>query len=354
MNKRFRKEIKSLYLQQSQRPLLENDYLVYQDESNVNFLHTIIKAPYDSVYRHKFIRLDFEIPDNYPHSPPKVTFVNHDGVRIHPNMYQDGKCCSTILNTWPSENEKWTSSMGIETILLTFHSFLDNNPYTYEPGGRDDPSYTNYVKYQSWITLLIRYLQYEKIDAFKEYMYNYLLLNIDTIFTELSQLNEMYPRGYYNTKCFEIENYIIDYKMISEKLQDHYNYIYFTENNGNSDVDEDEEFTFQMFLNKDFACSICFDTNTNTNENENENENEDQDVVTLECKHKFHKTCLKTHVETNNKICPMCRKNIKDEITEEERESEWIINQWIINPLTKRRVKIGSRTFKYLKENNVI
>ena len=339
MNKRFRKEIKSLYLQQSQRPLLENDYLVYQDESNVNFLHTIIKAPYDSVYRHKFIRLDFEIPDNYPHSPPKVTFVNHDGVRIHPNMYQDGKCCSTILNTWPSENEKWTSSMGIETILLTFHSFLDNNPYTYEPGGRDDPSYTNYVKYQ-----------YEKIDAFKEYMYNYLLLNIDTIFTELSQLNEMYPRGYYNTKCFEIENYIIDYKMISEKLQDHYNYIYFTENNGNSDVDEDEEFTFQMFLNKDFACSICFDTNTNTNENENE----DQDVVTLECKHKFHKTCLKTHVETNNKICPMCRKNIKDEITEEERESEWIINQWIINPLTKRRVKIGSRTFKYLKENNVI
>jgi len=341
MNKRFRKEIKSLYLQQSQRPLLENDYLVYQDESNVNFLHTIIKAPYDSVYRHKFIRLDFEIPDNYPHSPPKVTFVNHDGVRIHPNMYQDGKCCSTILNTWPSENEKWTSSMGIETILLTFHSFLDNNPYTYEPGGRDDPSYTNYVKYQSWITLLIRYLQYEKIDTFKEYMYNYLLLKIDTIFTELSQLNEMYPRGYYNTKCFEIENYIIDYKMISEKLQDHYNYIYFTENNGNSDEDIDEEFTFQMFLNKDFACSICFDTNTNTNE--------DQDVVTLECKHKFHKICLKTHVETNNKICPMCRTNIENEITEEERESEWIIN-----PLTKRRVKIGSRTYKYLKENNVI
>jgi ubiquitin-protein ligase len=338
MNKRFRKEIKSLYLQQSQKPLLENDYLVFHDESNINRLHTIIKAPYDSVYRHKFIRLDFEIPDNYPHSPPKVTFVNHDSVRIHPNMYQDGKCCSTILNTWPSENEKWTSSMGIETILLTFHSFLDNNPYTYEPGGRDDPTYTNYVKYQSWITCLIRYLQYEKIDTFKEYMYNYLLLNIDSIFTELSQLNEMYPRGYYNTKCFEIENYIIDYKMISEKLQDHYNYIYFTENNGDSDVDE--EFTFEMFLNKDFTCSICFDTNENTTESE--------DIVTLECKHKFHKTCLKTHVEINNKICPMCRKDIKEK-TEEERESEWIIN-----PLTKRRVKIGSRTFKYLKENNVI
>ena len=342
MNKRFRKEVKSLYIQQINKPLLENDYLVYHDETNVNLLHTIIKAPYDSVYRHKFIRLDFEIPDNYPHSPPKVTFINHDNIRIHPNMYQDGKCCSTILNTWPSENEKWTSSMGIETILLTFHSFLDNNPYTYEPGGRDDPSYTIYVQHQSWITCLIRYLQYEKIDTFKEYMYNYLLLNIDSIFTELSQLNEMYPRGYYNTNCFEIENYIIDYKTISEKLQDYYNYIYFTENN--EDVDLDEEFTFEMFLNKDFTCSICFDTNENTTESE--------DHIILECKHKFHKTFLKTHVEINNKICPMCRKNIENELDKiQENVSSEL---WIKNPLTKRRVKIGSKTYKYLKENDII
>ena len=137
--------------------------------------------------------------------------------------------------------------------------------------------------------------------------------------------------------------------MISEKLQDYYNYIYFTENNG--DTYEDEEFTFQMFLNKDFTCSICFDTN-GTNESEDvvrRQGNGENEVVTLECKHKFHKTCLKTHVEINNKICPMCRKNIETEIENVLNESEWIIN-----PLTKRRVKIGSRTYKYLKENNVI
>jgi hypothetical protein len=38
MNKRFRKEIRSLYIQQNTRSLLENDYLVYQDESNINTL----------------------------------------------------------------------------------------------------------------------------------------------------------------------------------------------------------------------------------------------------------------------------------------------------------------------------
>jgi ubiquitin-protein ligase len=345
MNKRFRKEIRSLYIQQNTRSLLENDYLVYQDESNINILHTIIKAPRDSVYRHTFIRLDFEIPDNYPHSPPKVTFVNHDNIRIHPNMYKDGKCCSTILNTWPSENEKWTSSMGIETILLTFHSFLDNNPYTYEPGGRDDPSYTIYVRHQSWITCLIKYLQYEKIDIFKEFMYNYLLLNIDDVFTELNSLDEMYNSGYYSTRCFEIENYIINYKLVSEKLQDCYNYIYFTENYRDNLSDLDEEFTFEMFLNKDFVCSICFDCFDTTNES-------NEDVVTLECKHEFHKTCLKTHVEINNKICPMCRKNIENELDKiQENVSSEL---WIKNPLTKRRVKIGSKTYKYLKENDII
>ena len=253
MNKRFLKEIKTLYLEQSQKPLLENDYLVYHDENDINVLHTIIKAPRDSVYRHKFIRLDFKIPEDYPHSPPKVTFVNYDGVRIHPNMYEDGKCCSTILNTWPSENEKWTSSMGIETILLTFHSFLDNNPYTYEPGGRDDQSYSVYVRFQSWITLLIRYLQYEKIESFRQFIYSYLLSNIDPIFSELNECKETYNRGYYHTRCFNIEDYQIDYNAVSEKLQDYYNYIDFSE------ITE-EEISFEMFLNKEFSCSICFDT----------------------------------------------------------------------------------------------
>ena len=135
------------------------------------------------------------------------------------------------------------------------------------------------------------------------------------------------------------------YQKNKEKInaynKNYYNYIYFTENNLDETSNLDEEFTFEMFLNKDFVCSICFDTANEQNTNENE-------TVTLECKHKFHKTCLKTHVEINNKICPMCRKDIENEIKEEEK----IENEWIINPLTKRRVKIGSRTYKYLKENN--
>ena len=189
VNRRFLKEVRQLYIQQSQRELLDNDYLISYNETNMNRLHAIIRGPNDSVYRHKFVRLDFKIPDNYPHSPPEVSFINYDGVRIHPNMYESGKCCATILNTWgDSKFEKWTSSMGIETILITFHSFLDNNPYMYEPGGRDDQSYTDYVLYQSWISCLIRYLQNERIELFSNFIHNYMLTNIDGIFNDLYNL----------------------------------------------------------------------------------------------------------------------------------------------------------------------
>ena len=73
-------------------------------------------------------------------------------------MYEDGKCCLTILNTWPSEKEKWESTMGIETILLAFLSLLDHHPYIYEPGGRDDTSYSDYVLFQTFTSCLIRYI----------------------------------------------------------------------------------------------------------------------------------------------------------------------------------------------------
>jgi ubiquitin-protein ligase len=63
LNKRLLKEIKRLYLQQSQKQLVDNDYIIEYNESDTSLLHAIIKAPYDSVYRHKFIRLDLIIPD---------------------------------------------------------------------------------------------------------------------------------------------------------------------------------------------------------------------------------------------------------------------------------------------------
>jgi ubiquitin-protein ligase len=341
MNKRLYKELKNLIIEQNKKPLLENDYLISFDETNINKVYTIIKCPYDSVYRHKFVRLNFDIPENYPHSPPTVTFVNYDGVRIHPNMYEDGKCCSTILNTWPSDNEKWTSSMGIETVLLTFHSFFDNNPYTYEPGGRDDSSYTEYVLFQSWKTCLLQYIRdYSQPELFTTFIHNYLMVHVDNIFHDLVELMELYPYGYSFTRCFEIDNYIINYHNIIYLLEQYYQYIDYKENY----LQTGENIDYDTFINKDYTCNICFDTNESYDK-----------VIHLSCKHSFHIKCIDIHINNNGTICSLCRSNINNnDLTEIKGSFKTPLDNWIINPETKRRVKIGSRTYQRLITEGII
>lgn len=346
MNKRLLKEIRQLITEQNKKSLLENDYLVAFDESNMNKVQAIIKCPYDSVYRHKFVRLNFDIPEDYPHSPPKVTFVNYDGVRIHPNMYEDGKCCSTILNTWPSDNEKWTSSMGIETILLTFHSFFDNNPYTYEPGGRDDPSYTEYVLFQSWKTCLLRYIHdYAQPEIFTTFIHNYLMVYVEDIFNDLTNLLEQYPYGPRYTRCFEIDNYIINYDNIIYRLEQHYQYIDYRDNF----VEDGAEIDYSSFINKEYKCNICFDT---------ENITDMEETITLQCKHTFHLKCIETHISNNGNICSLCRSSIDEDslnkIKNTSKSLKRSLEDWIINPETKRRVKVGSRTYLRLIDEGII
>lgn len=337
MNKRLLKELKKLITEQNNKPLLDNDYLVSFDETNINKVYSIIKCPYDSVYRHKFIKLNFDIPEDYPHSPPKVTFVNYDGVRIHPNMYEDGKCCSTILNTWPSDNEKWTSSMGIETILLTFHSFLDNNPYTYEPGGRDDHSYTEYVLFQSWKTCLLHYIHdYNQPELFTTFIHNYLMIYLQDIFEDLNKLMEEYPYGPRYTGCFEIDNYIINYEYIINRLEQHYQYIDYKENYNN-------EMDYNTFLNINYQCNICFDTCEYNN------------YLNLNCGHSFHIECIHNHIQNNGNICSLCRTSIPDNLL-------YNINnyccktqdRWVVNPETKRRIKVGGKTYQRLIDEGII
>ena len=337
-NKRLLKEIQRLMFQQNSKPnILDNDYLIYFDESNINTIYTIINGPYDSVYRHKFIRLNFEIPYNYPHSPPKVTFVNYDDVRIHPNMYEDGKCCSTILNTWPSDNEKWTSSMGIETVLLTFLSFLDNNPYTHEPGGRDDSSYTDYVLYQSWSTCLFKYLDPNRTQFFSEYIEKYLLTNVSQIFDDLESLRYDYPIGIYRTRCFDINLYSVNYSLIINYIENIYRYITF-KNTFDNDNDNVVNFENNWLINcENFECEICFDTNENK-----------ESCIKLTCNHSFHICCLQKHIKENGKICSLCRKQLIDKDDKLIQQ-----NDYVINPFTKRKIKINGKIYNQLLNDGI-
>lgn len=84
-------------------------------DDNLRSFEAYIIGPDDSLYEHKFIKLKFDIPSNYPLAPPKVKFIQHSGDRIHPNLYTEGKVCLSILGTWPGN--PWSYCMTIEGVL---------------------------------------------------------------------------------------------------------------------------------------------------------------------------------------------------------------------------------------------
>jgi len=114
----------------------------------------MIIGPPDSIYAHCPLFFKFEFPDDYPFTPPSVTFLTNDGkTRFHPNLYTDGKVCLSILGTYSGPS--WQSTMSFSMILLSLKALLDNNPLRHEPGYENITlkhnyalHYSEYVNYQ--------------------------------------------------------------------------------------------------------------------------------------------------------------------------------------------------------------
>ena len=139
-------------------------YVVF-DEDNILKAKAMIVGPKDTIYESGFLFFNITFPNNYPYSPPDLSYLSRNNIRIHPNLYVGhhssgfGKVCLSILGTW--SGPKWTSIMDITTILMTIQSLLDNNPLHHEPGQEKNNSssntlYNEIIRYESLNTLLIK------------------------------------------------------------------------------------------------------------------------------------------------------------------------------------------------------
>lgn len=176
-----------------------NSLGIYIQFNEDNFLEAkaMIVGPKDSLYEGGFLFFNINFPKNYPFSPPDVTYVSRNNIRIHPNIYVGhgtggyGKVCLSILGTW--SGPKWTSIMDITTVLLTIQSLLDNNPLHHEPGQEKNESemntlYNEVIKYDSINTLIIKNMvdpperfyifidnMKEEFDKYKQNIQDFLL-----------------------------------------------------------------------------------------------------------------------------------------------------------------------------------
>ena len=71
-------------------------------------MKVMITGPKHTPYENGCFEFDVFFPADYPNSPPKVNLrtTGNQTVRFNPNLYNDGKICLSILNTWQGRPEE--------------------------------------------------------------------------------------------------------------------------------------------------------------------------------------------------------------------------------------------------------
>jgi len=118
---------------------VEGIFVELSDE-NLHEWKVYIEGPKDTFYEGGIFQLSMKFPNDYPMSPPVVTFISSFW---HPNVYSDGKVCISILHppghdemSGELPGERWLPTQTVTTILLSIISLL-SAPNTASPANVD-------------------------------------------------------------------------------------------------------------------------------------------------------------------------------------------------------------------------
>ncbi|CAO2170989.1 unnamed protein product [Urochloa humidicola] len=107
---------------------------VYEDR--MDLLRAVIVGPAGTPYHDGLFFFDVYFPSRYPSKPPLVSYRS-GGLRLNPNLYECGKVCLSLLNTWAGAAcEKWNpSDSTMLQVLVSIQALVLNaKPYFNEPG----------------------------------------------------------------------------------------------------------------------------------------------------------------------------------------------------------------------------
>lgn len=83
------------------------------DNDRLDVMKVLITGPADTPYANGCFEFDVYFPSDYPNSPMMINLetTGHHTVRFNPNLYNDGKVCLSVLNTWHGRpEEKWNAA----------------------------------------------------------------------------------------------------------------------------------------------------------------------------------------------------------------------------------------------------
>ena len=111
------------------------------DDSNLYEWEILIMGPDGTLYEGGFFKAKLTFPPDFPNMPPTMTFLSE---MWHPNVYEDGRVCISILhppgedqfNSQESADERWRPILGVEQILISVISML-SDPNDESPANLD-------------------------------------------------------------------------------------------------------------------------------------------------------------------------------------------------------------------------
>ena len=112
-----------------------------EDDDGNRFWSVLFQGPDDTIFEGGFFKAILTFPEDFPQNPPEMKFITE---MFHPNIYKDGKVCISILhspgvdeyNLQELAEERWRPSLGVEHILLSVISML-NDPNCDSPANVD-------------------------------------------------------------------------------------------------------------------------------------------------------------------------------------------------------------------------
>ncbi|XP_043255701.1 baculoviral IAP repeat-containing protein 6 [Colletes gigas] len=109
------------------------------DADRLDVMKVLITGPAETPYANGCFEFDVYFPPDYPNSPMFINLetTGRHTVRFNPNLYNDGKVCLSVLNTWNGRpEEKWNAhTSSFLQVLVSIQSLiLVSEPYFNEPG----------------------------------------------------------------------------------------------------------------------------------------------------------------------------------------------------------------------------
>lgn len=99
------------------------------DNDRLDVMKVLITGPADTPYANGCFEFDVYFPSDYPNSPMMINLetTGHHTVRFNPNLYNDGKVCLSVLNTWHGRpEEKWNAATSsfLQVTLFYFQKLI--------------------------------------------------------------------------------------------------------------------------------------------------------------------------------------------------------------------------------------